>query len=380
MPMSRLLNGAALGALLIASNAYAADTEVATEEEAPVSYPFVEGTAYIEFGDDYIFATRPDDPGSEINDLYFYGTLDLKFGLTPILSVDAGITGDDMLGEYVPGQNRAFKDFGIYMHALNVQADVGNASFLAGKFHPKSGLAWDVTPGVFGTYFAEDYELTEMVGASGSYTFSSDTMGSHTLGAAVFFADTSFLSDSIITSRGRRIVDDGGAANTEKLNNFVVWLEGSEIPNLAGLNYQLSYRHLAAGTDGVADENAFIAGVYKDTELSNGDTLSLMGEIAHLQNAGGYDYDTTYFTAGAAYYKGQWHGELSGTIRKYHYSDDSSSTDKLLQVSGGYTFENGFDIAAGYGYQRIFDGVADDIGYHTVGLRLTKTFEFGTNK
>lgn len=373
MRISRLLNGAGLAALLIASNGHAADTGAATEEEAPVSYPFVEGTAYIEFGDDYTF--NSDDPGSEINDLYFYGTLDLKFGLTPIFSVNAGITGDDMLGDYVPFEDREFKDFGIYMHALNVQADVGNASFLAGKFHPKSGLAWDVTPGVFGTYFAEDYELTEMVGASGSYTFSSDTMGSHTVGAAAFFLDTSFLAESIITKRVPRTFGDGVGAS-DKLNNFVVWLEGSEIPSLSGLNYEVSYRHLSGEESGLADENTFIAGVYKDTELANGDTLSLMGEIAHLQNASGVDNDkATYFTAGAAYYKGQWHGELSGTIRKFNYADDTSSTDKLLQVSGGYTFENGFDLAGGYAYQRIAD-----IGYHTVGLRLTRTFEFGTNK
>lgn len=375
MNLRDLLNvfGLAFAAAIAAAPAaMAADTAEAAAE-AETNYPFVEGAAYLELGDDYTF--QSDDPGSEINDLYFYGTLDLKFGLTPVFSANLGLTAEDVLGEYEPFENRAFADTGIFVHALNAQANIGNAMLMAGKFHPNFGYAWDNTPGIFGTYFAEDYELSEMVGFNGSYTFATENAGSLAFSAALFFADTSFLSNSIITQRGQLSVSDGGIANTGRLDNFTLTLDGSEVPALPGLTYQLGFRHLSAGDTEVADENGFVASVAKDTELANGNSLGFTGELAYFSHYQGTRDNALYLTSGVALYSGPWHGELSGAIRTFDYDDGGSLTDHLVQVSAGYGFENGFDISAGYGFTR-----AEDIDYHTLGLRLTKSLEFSTNQ
>ena len=364
----------ALPALALIS-ALSIGTAFAADEsgEAETTYPNVTGAAYLELGDDWTF--QSDDPGSEIHDVYFYGTLDLNFGLTPIFSVNLGLTAEDVIGEYVPFEDRYFKDTGIYVHALNVQADVGNASFMAGKFHPNFGRAWDNTPGVFGTYFAEDYELTEMVGLSGAYTFAPDGAGQHVLGGAIFFADTSFLSDSIFTRRGELSLADGGLANTERLDNFVISLDGSEFTSMPGLSYHAAFRHLSAGVTEDLDENGFVFGLAKDITIDDETSVTLTGEAAFFSNYMGFEGDAGYFTAGAALYRGSWHGELSGALRRYDDGMGGHISDHLLQASAGYTFDNGFDLAAGYGFNH-----AADTDYHTIGLRLTRYIEFPSSE
>ena len=194
-------------------------------------------------------------------------------------------------------------------------------------------------------------------------------------GASAFFRDTTFFSDSIITRRGRLGLADGGVANTERLDNFVVSLDGAEFQSLPGFSYHMAFRHLSAGETELFDENGFVVGLAKEAELANGMSLSVTGELAYFDHHDGGEDDLTYATAGAALQSGPWHGEISGSLRRYAFAAGGSQTDRLAQLSAGYTFENGIDLAAGYGFTR-----TDLIDYHTVGLRLTKTIEFPTTQ
>lgn len=354
-----------LAATVASGNAYAADD--GSEGGGP--YPNVTGSAYLEIGDDWTFDS--DDPGAEIHDVYFSGSLDLKFGLTPLFSVNLGLAAEDVIGEYVAFEDRYFKDTGLYVSTLNLQADVGSATMLAGKFHPNFGRAWDNTPGIFGTYFAEDYELTEMVGAGGSYRFSAGGAGTHVLGGAIFYSDNSILSDSIFTSRGQLDIADGGLANTGRLDSFTISLDGSDFAAMPGLSYHAAYRRLSAGVTEDLDENGFVFGLAKDVTIDDETSVTLTGEAAFFSNYTGFDGDAAYFTAGAALSRGQWHGELSGAVRRYDDGMGGKVSDRLLQASAGYTFENGVDLAAGYGFTH-----ASGTDYQTIGLRLSRALEF----
>lgn len=333
------------------------------------SFPYVEGELGLELGDDYTF--RSTDPANRLNDLYFLGELGLKFGLTRIFSINAGVTVRSVLDPR-PATDRYFGDLGLYVDTLNLQADIGDATLVAGKYGPGFGTAWDITPGVYGTDFAEDYELAEMIGVGAAYTFRSMYLGAITLGGNVFFADTTFLSDSLFTSRGPLHLSDGGAGNTERLDNVSFTLDGTEIPSLPGFSWHLGYRHLSAGVGDVSNENGFAAGLAKEFEAGNGVTVVANGEVAYFDGFGGTGLDALYLTSGFGVAFGPWHGELAGTVRRLEGAG-VWTTDHIIQVSGGHEFENGVDISLGYAYSR--DGGAAN---HTVGLRLTKAFEFST--
>jgi len=356
--------------LLSTQAAFAADV-TEPEAEAPDTYPYVEGVLDLELGDDWVFSS--DDPTAEINDLYFSGALGMKVGLTPIFALNIGITAESVL-DPAPSTDRTFGDIGVYVDTLNLEASLGMLTLVAGKYGPSFGSAWDITPGVYGTSFAEDYELSEMIGFGSAVEFETGAAGTIILGGNVFFADTTVLSDSILTSRGRTSLADGGLANTEQLNNFSLTIDGSDIAAMPGFSYNLGYRHLSAGVTETADEDGFVAGVAQEIELSGGDVVVVNGEIAYFTNYGGVsDDDAVYLTAGLGYVHGPWHGEVAGSLRLIDYSGGGSDDDHLIQVSAGYEFENGIDVSAGYA-----NASEGGVVSHTLGLRLTKSFEFST--
>lgn len=361
---------ALLAAGLLSTQAFAADVAEA-ETEAPQTYPYVEGVLDLEIGDDWVFSS--DDPTAEINDLYFSGALGMKVGLTPIFALNLGLTAESVL-DPAPSTDRAFGDIGLYVDTLNLEASLGMLTLVAGKFGPSFGSAWDITPGVYGTSFAEDYELSEMIGIGSAIAFETGATGTITLGGNVFFVDTTVLSDSAFTSRGRTTLADGGLANTESLDNFSFTIDGTDIAAMPGFSYNFGYRHLSAGVTETADEDGFAAGLAQEIELSNGDLVVVNGEVAYFSNYGGVsDDDATYLTAGLGYVHGPWHGEVAGSLRLIDYSGGGSDDDHLIQVSAGYEFENGIDVSAGYANAREAGVVS-----HTLGLRLTKSFEFST--
>lgn len=355
---------AALGATQIPSTAWA------QEDVVPGTFPFIEGTLDLEIGNDLTFDS--DDPANELNDLFFTGELAVLVGLTHWLSINGGLTLESVL-DPLPATDRYFGDLGLYVDTLNVQVDVGNVTVVVGKFGPGFGTAWDVTPGVYGVDFAEDYELSEMIGFGGSATFENMYLGAVVVGVNVFFVDTTFLSDSAFTSRGRVRLGDGGVANTEQLNNFSITIDGSDIPSAEGFFWHVGYFHLEPGTGDVSDENGYVFGLGTEHELPNGVVIAANGEIAYFDGAGGTLDDAIYLTGGFSVAHGPWHGDIAGTARTFNVAGGPDVNDYIAQISAGYEFENGVDLSAGLSTWR--DG---GVRGNTFGLRLTKSLEFSS--
>lgn len=344
-----------------------------TKEAKPAAaYPYIEGELGVELSNDYIF--QSDDPGNEIDDLYVKGELAVKLGLTPIFSANLGLTLEPVLDPR-PYKDRFFTDHGLYVDMLNLQADIGGFTFVAGKFEPIFGRAWDATPGVFGTDFAEDYELAEETGFGASYKYETGGFGTYTLAANLFYTDRSFLSDSVFARRGRTLASAGGAGNTGRLDNVSFSLDGEELPHLPGISFHAGYRHLSAGVGDFADEDGVVGGLQSETKLENGFTLGFLGEVAYFSNYGGTADNAVYVTGGTSLKKGPWHGELAGTLRDFDFAAGGTGHDYLAQISGGYEFENGFDLSIGYGMSR-----DAGVSSQAIGLRLAKTFSFSTRK
>jgi hypothetical protein len=366
MNKNALLIAAGLAFALPTAALAADDAKPAQAAETP-NYPYIAGKLNLEFDNDWLFHSQ--DPSAEFNNLYLSSnTLEVKLGLTQVFSVNLGLTLEQVK-DPTPPKDCTMCNIGLYMDTIDFQADVGDWSFTAGKHEPAFGFAWDIAPGVFGTNYAEDYELSEVWGLGAAYTFNTD-FGKHTLAVNTFFADTTVLSESLFTNRGRAHLADGGAGNTGRLDNFAVTLFGEEIPSLPGFKYNLGYRHLSAGSGDYGDENGVIAGVAKDTEIGDGVTFGVLGEVAYFSNYGGADDNAVYATLGTSLKRGPWHGELTGEIRHFQVE----GTDHLVQVSAGYGFESGYDLSVGYAFEHV-----GGIDNQTLGVRLTKCFNFATS-
>lgn len=351
-------------ALLLATTAYSP----AYAEDGESTKPLIEGELETGLSSDWTF--QSDDPTAEIIDLYAEAALAVKLNAANWLAFNLGLTFEPVLDPQA-STDRYFGDHGLYVDTLNIQVEHAGFMAVAGKFGAGFGTAWDVTPGIYGTNFTEDYEYSEMIGFGGAYSFDAGAPGVITLGGNVFFMDDTFLSDSAFAKRGRNSVSSGGPGNTGRLDNFSFTIDGSDIPAVDGLAWHLGYVHLHAGVGDVSDVNGFAAGLVRETELGNGITFGWNTEVAYFDGANGANDEALYLTGGLSVVNGPWHGEVSATLRRTDYAAGGRDNDLLTQVSGGYEFENGVDLSLGY----VMSREAGERS-HTVGLRLSKAFAF----
>lgn len=339
----------------------------ATEADATQEYPRLTGELTTTLGLDTTF--RSTDRTNELTDLFVESELAATFRINPFLALNFGATLEPVRDPR-PSTNRAFGDIGLYADTLNVETNLGGFTVVLGKFGPGFGTAWDVTPGVYGTDFAEDYELSEWLGLGIAYELRAEALGAITFGTNVFTRDNTFLSDSAFARRGPLRLSAGGAGNTGRLNNFSVTIDGAGIPALAGFSWHLGYRHLQPGKGDASAENGFVVGIGQNIEME-GATLAFNSEIAFLKNASASADDALYVTTGLGIASGPWHGELSGTLRQFRPAAGGLRNDYLLQASAGYEWPNGVDLSLGSAYDR-----TEAVDSHVVGLRLTKALSF----
>lgn len=357
------LSSLAMGAAFLVAGgtfAMAADPDPI---EAPASYPRISGEIEVEIENDNVF--KSDDPTAKMNDLYATIGLALAFELTPMFSIQTGMTFEPVLDPTPPGKDRWFGDEGVYVEEIYAQFENGPFRLFAGKFNPSFGTAWDKAPGIYGADFAEDYQLTERIGGGAAVTLGDEaTIGEHTLTANVFFADTSFLSNSGFTKRGRTKKASGGLSNTKSLESFSITVDGEKVPALAGVAYHAGFSFQKKGVSETHNETGFVFGLSGEVDLGNEIGLGWLGEVAHLNNAGGAAGNATYYTAGVELIRGPWNTAFSFTHR------DAATQDKLFQASAGYEFENGLSINGGYRFDR-----QAKVDGHTLGVVLA----FGTD-
>jgi hypothetical protein len=342
--------------------------------------PRLEGEIAIEIESDSFIES--DDPDSEFNDTYTTIEPYLALHLLPGFSIETGLVFEPVQ-DPDPGTSRFFDDQGLYVEQLFAKYEMDAFAVYGGKYNPPFGTAWDLAPGIYGADFAEDYELTEAIGLGGALIFGGEGLGGaalsgsglgvHRLSLNGFFSDTTPLSESVITERGRARKSDGGVGNTEDLSSATATLDGGEFGFAPWLNYHLGFERRAAGEGDAHDEDGFVAGLSSSFELMPDLSLEPLVEVAHLRHAEGADQDRTYITLGAALVSGPWNFALSATNRETDTDDPdlTDSSDQLFQASVGYAFDFGLGIDAGYRYAR-----EAGIDTHGVGVLLSYSIEF----
>lgn len=297
----------------------------------------------------------------------------LTLGLTDHIGIETGLRLKQVRGPE-PGDTEFFQSHGLYVEQLKLTWTGQALSAFAGKYNPVFGIGWDKTPGIWNDEFTINYKTAERLGLGGSAQFGEGVWGHHRLSAGTFFADTTFLSGSVGTGRGRRSLSDGGASNTEDFSSFTLALDSQAPANIQGLNTYMGFRHQSPGDKGPAgdSENGYALGATYEFPVQDRYSVFLIGEYAGFSNFRTAPSDAQYWTAGGKVtIDEKWNVESTYTNRKIDPDHGSDTTDHMFFLDGGYTFANGIHLDGGYLYKQ-----ESEVDSHTIGTRLLYNFSF----
>lgn len=252
------------------------------------------------------------------------------------------IVGNALNSDFYGKENHVKRRFQSWSYGLGVETlNVGyrnkNLAVGLGKINPTFGNAFDKSrfSGIYGVSMPEEYELTEKIGG---YVAALLPFGNITFNA--FFDDTTGLSNTMFRSRGRD-KSDGGAGNTEKLNNFSITFDGK----FDNLSVNVGFRYLDVDLDKEKPEKGFVAGLEYLFELPYDVNFLPFVEIAYLDNYDGMkSRNVTYFTTFLPVIFENWHFIFSNTTKFDDEKSYHSYTSHLTQLSLGYKFDFGLMI------------------------------------
>jgi hypothetical protein len=270
-----------------------------------------------------------DDPAAELSDSYLSLEAAFEAALTERLSLFGALTLESVTDA---SADRAFDDLGLYIGELGLSYSFGDTVIFGGKISPVFAVAWDAAPGFYGASLAEDYELSEQIGLA----LETPLGQAGVLSFAVFYADDTFMSDSIGTKRGRNSAADGGAGNTGKFNNVALHYTHSLNDTTTAW---VGARYLSASVGDVSDETGLVAGLAHD--FGNG--FDMIGEVAHFNGFGGGGDDATYVTLGGSYALGDWALSASATT----INTSGAASDHLISLGLDRTFANDIELSIG---------------------------------
>jgi len=289
--------------------------------------------------------------------------------------------------DYQPdGEDSFFEHQDVNIDSVNLFVTNWVASGQFGKTSLPFGLAPSDAPGLFGSDFVGDYGYDGLIAAIGGYdlghALADGTAGTHTLLAGAFFVDTTFMSATAFGEVDSTRLDDGGPANTEGFDSWVLTYDATGVPLLpGGVDYRASWISNAAGRGDTGDERGWSLGAATTIPIAGRDALSSASgrlialtpvvEYARIENFGGVaGVDRDYWTAGLEGFMGQWFATATTTLREIDDPVNGDGTDRLYALSGGYQFNEAALVQLGYAFEEV--GGVDS---HLVGLQFSYDFQ-----
>jgi hypothetical protein len=305
----------------------------------------VSGEAKFELHNDW--AARADERSSKRNDMWLKIEAVTDFRVSNGLTLKTQVTVEPV-SDPEPGKDRYFGDQGAFLQNVYLEYETGPFALRGGKFGQKFGIAWESAPGIWGRDFAKNYELAEQWGFAADYTLAAGDAGKHTFTAGSFFADTTVLSESVVTNRHRTRHSAGGAGNTEDFSNFSLALAGSDIKALPGLRYHFAWTSRDSDGAGEKTEHGIVGGLQFGAKFGSVDVTPLIEWAGFDNREGTSGKDANYLTAALRFDYGKWNLALARTDRRTQESGSAAVEDQSSQASVGYAFENGFTVSGGY--------------------------------
>ena len=316
----------------------------------------IEGTAEIQ--DDWAVAADRSD--QRTNDM----TLSIEPTITVQMAPRITLVAEpvlESLSESDASKERNFGDLGLSVETLFLTYSAARYGAYGGKFNASFGKAWDLAAGLYGTDFAEDYEITERLGIGGYLSFGSRDRPPHRLSASTFLADTTLLSESAFNNRGRAQRQRGGPSNTRFLSSFVAAIDGplpwmNTGPGPLDLGYHTGVAYQRGGDGDPEDEISAAFASYGSLSITANTTLDAVVELVVQSGALAQTQDRAYLTTSAALTRGPW--TLSAAYSRRSIKPHSkavsgpASNDDLAQLSFGFMAKHGVTIEAGYRYSQ----------------------------
>ena len=367
--MINRLKTAILASALILVPAIGGAGEGVKKSEEP-TFPKISASISIEFQNDATYSS--DNRDEERNDLYTTTEPEVILALMKGLTIRL-LGTIEPVSDPQPREDRYFEDHGMYLNEFEIAFEHDWFRLHGGKYTPNFGRAWDNTPGVYGTDFAEDYELSERIGLGGSVTFGNDIVGTHTVGFSTFFLDTSIFAESAPQRRDRTFLSQGGVANTEKFNSWVISIDGEGMQHVPELSYHLAFVSQAPSEEGdpTLRELGFVAGLAYTYSIGDFNFIPSF-EYARFSNAEGVENQKRFFgTIGLGVEWHNWNAAISNTWRYTRVSAGTDNDDNHFQISAGYAFDFGLSLDIGWKLTE-----SEKIESQTFGGILAYTIEF----
>ena len=328
---------------------------------------------------------------------FVFGHINPGLHLAPGVSVQAYIHPDPVGDAEPNGAVTFLRRQDAFLEQLFAEwRPSGRLQLYAGKFNAPFGYGFDLFPGVLASFRAHDvYLVREQVGAGANWVLPApEGWGEHTLSAAVFTLDTSFLSNSLLTRQRccdpgfgrytRNTLRQGGAGNTGNLDNAAVSLEGTGVPALPGLTYNLGLLTRGPGKDATRREWGWIAGLRHERAWTDAVSTFAFAEFVEFRNAGGNPVEEAeeggegtaserrrFSTVGAQVRSGPWRATLVWQRDEAKRSFNPLPTQDYYEASVGRDLGRGFGLDAGYQYARFARDDGSAGASHSVLGRLS---------
>ena len=323
--------------------------------------------------------TEAHEKKEEVDEAYTHSHLQIGYNLNKNLSlltdikIEGESAGHSHGGTTIVPEDKIFEDHKLFINKLILSYSTDSGITLyGGKFNPSVGLDYHVFPGIWGYQKAEEYAIVERLGYGIALKQNFQDLGTHKLDVSTFFKDTTSLSNSVITDRGKTKKSDGGVSNTQDFSSYSISLEGKNFFSLSnnfvdGLSYKLGHAKQSKATKNLGSNSANWSAINDNTALTNDEkrsSISLMHKsliapnlsmriltefmkIEHLTGEDGHDRD--YMTTGLdLYYKKFNVGGTYTQETNEAAEEDEAIDDKVYQVSVGYLVNNNLHFHVGY--------------------------------
>ena len=354
--LGKSMSGVArVAALLACMTMFLVSTQAVAQEGV---YPNVQFTVPVQIQNDWLVHRSDGSPSNSLN-ADIEPQVDLLFSQDLILTTHITL---DQQNDPGPGDFWIFQDQELYIEELFLRYRPGRYDFLVGKFDATFAQGPNLAPGIYGTDFVDDYQVNENWGGQVGYRFGGGESGTHTILASTFFADTTVLSEALITGRPRLRLSDGGPGNTEDFSSFAVNYYATAFAN-SGIEYSLGFVNLGKGVGNTSDEQGYSGTLTWSIPLVDGNAETLDNnfvelrpfvEVAHFENAGGTKgLQSTYYSGFMEVFYGRWDVSAGGTLRSNGNHSGAMGTDDYLATGTvQYNFDGGLALAVGYRVQK----------------------------
>ena len=317
--------------------------------------------------------------GAPFSSLYAESELRGYVSITQLFTINGLIHLEQVRDQQAGG---AFVDENLYVQRLFAVVNAAPLHVYGGKIHPRFGMGWYATPGLYGSDVAEEYELREKLG----FGIRADirTLGRHRLTLETFQADTSFLSGSLIPGpqpgdpqvkrQARRSLASGGVSNTGALDSFAAALSSRRIPGLPGFGTDIGRAMQKASPLEVRDEYSWVVGATWQFPLTKTTSLAPLAEFTSVKGQAGANRDVDYLTLAANLrIDALWAVAVHTTERFVRdYAAGDYRTDWMAGAGVAYDLGerfkesirwlNGFSLLAGFRHDRRLGTDRETIG------------------